>query len=281
MKKPEVIEATYRIVTPMFIGDANQQATGITAASIKGALRFWWRALNWGRVREECENDVEALKTLHEEEAELFGSSAYDNKQRRKEGKQSVGQSKVLLHVKQPPDLVSLDDWPVAPKNKPKADDSSYLGMGLWDTKETVHRKALLENQTFTVEVIYKHLKESQRDQLLQTLKVFGLVGGLGGRSRRGFGSISVENIDGADYQCNSIDQYLEQIKSIFSDIKCLENYPPFTAFSTKFRIVRMKDSINGARNCHNKIGSMYKDFRVGLDKTKRKILGLPIKMMI
>lgn len=102
MKKPEVIEATYRIVTPMFIGDANQQATGITAASIKGALRFWWRALNWGRVREECENDVEALKTLHEEEAELFGSSAYDNKQRRKEGKQSVGQSKVLLHVKQP-----------------------------------------------------------------------------------------------------------------------------------------------------------------------------------
>lgn len=45
---PSKITATYRIVTPMFVGDANQQATEISPQSVKGALRFWWRALNWG-----------------------------------------------------------------------------------------------------------------------------------------------------------------------------------------------------------------------------------------
>ena len=41
----------YRIVTPMFLGGENQQAdaTQFRNASFKGALRFWWRALNWGR----------------------------------------------------------------------------------------------------------------------------------------------------------------------------------------------------------------------------------------
>ena len=41
----------YRIATPMFLGGENQQAdaTQFRNASFKGALRFWWRALNWGR----------------------------------------------------------------------------------------------------------------------------------------------------------------------------------------------------------------------------------------
>lgn len=45
---PNKITASYRIVTPMFIGDAKQEASGISPTSVKGALRFWWRALNWG-----------------------------------------------------------------------------------------------------------------------------------------------------------------------------------------------------------------------------------------
>jgi hypothetical protein len=43
----KTLQATYRIVTPMFIGDAEQKATDLRPPSIKGALRFWWRALNW------------------------------------------------------------------------------------------------------------------------------------------------------------------------------------------------------------------------------------------
>lgn len=39
-KEPLQIQARYRIVTPMFIGDANQDATDISPTAVKGALRF-------------------------------------------------------------------------------------------------------------------------------------------------------------------------------------------------------------------------------------------------
>ena len=75
-KEPHVIRATYRIVTPMFIGDVEQHATGISPASVKGALRFWWRALNWGSIRTDTRSDEDALKALYASESDLFGSSA-------------------------------------------------------------------------------------------------------------------------------------------------------------------------------------------------------------
>ncbi len=53
----ETLEAQFRIVTPMFLGGANQDVSdGIRPPLVKGALRFWWRALNWGRFRAQPPN---------------------------------------------------------------------------------------------------------------------------------------------------------------------------------------------------------------------------------
>jgi len=78
----KTIEATYRIVTPMFIGGANHDPSdGIRPPSFKGALRFWWRALNWGKFYQKNNRDeAAALKALHQEEARLFGSAVKDGK---------------------------------------------------------------------------------------------------------------------------------------------------------------------------------------------------------
>ena len=46
-----LIRATYRITTPMFCGEANQQAE-FRLPSFKGVLRFWWRAIKWTRIEE-------------------------------------------------------------------------------------------------------------------------------------------------------------------------------------------------------------------------------------
>jgi len=73
------IKAIYRIVTPMFIGGANQDPSdGIRPPSFKGALRFWWRALNWGKFYHECRDKKKALQALHQEELRLFGSAVKD-----------------------------------------------------------------------------------------------------------------------------------------------------------------------------------------------------------
>ena len=75
MKKK--IEAEFTIVTPMFIGDANQEADDVRPPSLKGALRFWWRALYWSDCwRDAKGNETQALKLLHEQEARLWGCAA-------------------------------------------------------------------------------------------------------------------------------------------------------------------------------------------------------------
>ena len=47
----ETIEATFKVVTPMFMSGADQSQAELRTASIKGALRFWWRALAWERLK--------------------------------------------------------------------------------------------------------------------------------------------------------------------------------------------------------------------------------------
>lgn len=59
------VTATFEIVTPMFLGNSDQKATAIRPTSIKGALRFWWRAMN---------GDL-SLTELAKKEARLFGST--------------------------------------------------------------------------------------------------------------------------------------------------------------------------------------------------------------
>jgi CRISPR-associated protein Cmr1 len=127
-KEPILIVATYRIVTPMFIGDANQKASGISPASVKGALRFWWRALNWSRIRAKEQSDTVALQHLHSEESELFGSSA----------DKGVA-AKFTLRV-----TCSSKASPL--QSSPKSGIQYLLGQGLFHFREGYLREALGEN---------------------------------------------------------------------------------------------------------------------------------------
>jgi len=61
----EKITFTCETITPMFIAGADGQTPELRAPSIKGALRFWWRAVN-GHL---------SLKELKEREAEIFGGT--------------------------------------------------------------------------------------------------------------------------------------------------------------------------------------------------------------
>jgi CRISPR-associated protein Cmr1 len=45
----QMLEAVYKIVTPMFLSGADQEATELRPPTIKGVIRFWWRALACSR----------------------------------------------------------------------------------------------------------------------------------------------------------------------------------------------------------------------------------------
>ncbi|MCD6398523.1 MAG: type III-B CRISPR module RAMP protein Cmr1, partial [Candidatus Aenigmarchaeota archaeon] len=66
------------VVTPMFLAGADGKTPELRPPSIKGALRFWWRATN-GHL---------PIDKLKEKEAKIFGGSG-DNE----------GRSKVIIRV--------------------------------------------------------------------------------------------------------------------------------------------------------------------------------------
>ena len=224
-KEPHIIKATYRIVTPMFIGDAEQNATGISPQSVKGTLRFWWRALMWGKIRtnERFNTDNLALKELHKQEAELFGSTP-------DEKTQIGGQGRFSLRVDftQEPKTIRVNDIQGAGL-------SYFLGIGL--SREGT-RCALATGQTFQVNLTSFNLKDQQAN-LIKTLMLFGLVGGLGSRVRKGWGSVTLESLTVGSEAIDipqDINTYQAWLKTLVNE-QTLSQLPPFTAFSTKTRI--------------------------------------------
>ncbi|MCP4702565.1 MAG: type III-B CRISPR module RAMP protein Cmr1 [Gammaproteobacteria bacterium] len=248
MVEPIEITATYQIVTPMFIGDAEQNAVEITAASVKGALRFWWRALHWGRVRKDCDSEEGALRRLHQREGELFGSAG-EGDDKRNHGSRS-GQAKFMLRIS-PRKLNSLtaDDLDNHRKfsiSRQHTGQAYLLGQGLcnYDRQSKAvkyrtsdrDRSALEPAQTFTVELLLKPNASRYKEELAEALLLLGLLGGLGSRARRGIGSIALTKLEGYPIP-DSIETYKKHLGLILKDSGELTDIPPFTAFSRHSRI--------------------------------------------
>jgi CRISPR-associated protein Cmr1 len=71
-------------ITPMFLGGADGRTPELRPPSIKGAMRFWWRAMN-GHL---------PLEDLKKKEARIFGGSG-----------EKEGRSRIVLRVKSDKEL--------------------------------------------------------------------------------------------------------------------------------------------------------------------------------
>ena len=230
---PEKITARFKIITPMFIGDANQRATSISPAAVKGALRFWWRALNWGIFRNASQSDVQALQQLHKREAELFGSAA----------EQGTGQASFKISVSAP--KLTATTSGTTHKQFQTHDASRYLGYGLMEAfasraKGTqagqLVRDCFNEDQQFSVSLLSRKSIDST---IVDALTVFGLLGSLGSRARHGLGSVSLEKIQRGDdvvWQAPTTQaEYKQAIEKLMGELA--PSMPPFSAFSSKSRV--------------------------------------------
>lgn len=250
----EMLTATYRIVTPMFIGDGLQQATSIRPPSVKGALRFWWRALNWGWIRTQWSCDELALRALHQEEARLFGSAADEKKLK-------SGQGIFLLHVKQ-------ND---RPKTWSPDEANSNLGVKYMLGQGLDKRKALQAGQDFQLIVTFKSATKHDSEQrnkdianLADTLLLFGLLGGLGSRSRRGLGSIAIQTLEGykVPYKIPPVglESYEQLLRKLLGKVD--GGIPPFTAFSSAVRIIAEQPTKTDSLSVLDTVGKNMNSYR-------------------
>ena len=220
------LQATFQIITPMFLGGADQSASTIRPASVKGALRFWWRALNWSRcLVEQNSDEILALRQLHAQEAHLFGVAADDK---------SGGQGVFLLHVCQ--QNITLAEQPFTPL----ASGQLYLlgqGLATFKNGNSCLRNAIKEGGQFDVRLIFRPgTSAADVGTVSDAVYLFGLLGALGSRARHGLGSVAMTQWDGAQKVVQSTADYQTGLHGLLSRASA-KTLPPLTAFSQLSRV--------------------------------------------
>jgi len=262
----QILEADYEIVTPMFIGGADKhEAPEIRPPSIKGALRFWWRALQWGAcLKNASGNSEQALHELHRQEAELFGAAFKDDK---------YGQGLCTLKLKDVRPKGIEENWPISNNNS----GSGFLGYGLDKTRDEPHRKAITHGQFTVCLMLKKDTRTEQVQQLKNTLTIWGLLGGLGSRARRGFGSIAIKKLNEQSFECNSIEQYGTFIRNLLNTTILAPEMPIFTALNEAMHIAQSNQGANAYR-VMDQLGLEYKAARKQAGSGMAKLpFGLPL----
>ena len=185
--KREQWQLDCEIVTPMFLGNSEQEAE-LRAAPFKGLLRYWWRVANGGDF---AANDH---KHLLQKENELFGSAADDD---------SGGKSRVSVAVHGSPLCYSPNQFPrgqhiphpeVRPHGNPiNIDRFLYLGYGPITGSGQLAKEgkgAFRPKQNFRLLIT---AQSEELDKLRTTLQCFQQFGAIGSRSRNGWGCFDVQ----------------------------------------------------------------------------------------
>lgn len=170
------LEATFRIVTPVFCAGADRNGPSeIRPFSIRGALRWWYRALD---------------KNFRAWEPLIFGSTAGS-------GHSSPIALQVVRWTKDEADL-KKDLQP----QQAATSGAAYLGYTLY--LKGNQRKAICPGvPDVTVRLRWQWApKEAKEREIVQrawlaTLWLFGHLGGLGTRSRRGYGTLALQQWSG------------------------------------------------------------------------------------
>ncbi|KKO48087.1 hypothetical protein VT06_13310 [Arsukibacterium sp. MJ3] len=261
-----IITAQFELVSPMFIaGYTNQNQDDyltIRPTAVKGALRFWWRALVYPALRQQSANAQDALKKLHKAEAALFGSAASDNS--------NSGQSLVMLRI---PENAQIKDTVKAAEDVSDkgAGLSKYsgcqylLGMGLYNFKTKLQRAYLNVGTSFSLQLAFKPaVTPEQIAQVKQALLAFGLLGSLGSRARKGFGSVQLLAWT-EDQQPLAVpltkQDYKTAVAELFNQGQRLQELPPFTAFSA-YAMADISLSDKTATAAINSVGEKQQRYR-------------------
>lgn len=228
----EVITATYLLTTPLFCGGADPTKSELRLPSFKGVLRWYWRALAWQRLGG-------VLAEIRREEQCLFGSP-------------DTGRGRVSMRLVGAANAQRTEKDQVL-KNSTGSTvgpGARYLGYGVMEAfasnkKGTsagqLTRGCLMPPLDVTIELRARGLTDAQRGSLLDALTALGLLGGLGGKSRKGYGSLMLARlaVDEQPREVPSSIGALEQaIKGLHSGAEIVRGLPAYTALNSQGRHV-------------------------------------------
>ncbi|HND22551.1 MAG TPA: type III-B CRISPR module RAMP protein Cmr1 [Acidobacteriota bacterium] len=224
---------SYQLITPLYGGGVEpakcDEVTVVRATEIRGHLRFWWRATQGGRF----DGNLEKMKAA---EGALWGSAGgegdiqpskvqvvviasakgnLDNPFEVVRG--ATGNPKIQAHSRT--EVPSYVAFPLQPKQ-----EEAVIGM----TTESVQK-----NVTFTVKIVFPTKSQPEIEAALWAWETFG---GLGARTRRGFGAVHLVKIDDQIVKLQPSNQVLPALKREIEQHVVNGTWPknvPFLAKST------------------------------------------------
>lgn len=229
------LEAKFRVVTPLFMSGSDKFEAELRVPSIKGVLRFWWRALAMGRLG--------SLSKVKEDESRIFGSAGND-----------VGQARVHLKLKLPENVGQYKDPILKYANgETVGPGARYLGYGVIEavpsrkrkTKEgQILRSCLKYPFEGTLNILVRNgTSNDDVKSVASAVIAMGIFGGLGSRSRKGYGSFNLVELKLGDEVLVRMPRDAEDLRlkigSFFKDynITAYSDLPPYSAYSDLTRV--------------------------------------------
>lgn len=255
----ERMELDCEILTPMFLGGADQNAE-LRAASFKGLLRYWWRVAAGYRF-------VSATE-LYSEEAKLFGSPDDDS-----------GKSKVIVQALPGDNLFvsktgfkKLADIKHPEVTGGKVNPLNYLaGMGLI--------KGAVQHSYFQPGGCFHLIITASPKDVEDVLALFKAFAAAGGRSRNGWGSLNISTKNGFfDSSANVLQNIIKPFDDAFN---C--DYPHCLGADTKGLLLwKSKAVAKSWEDCLRELADIYVKTRLALNitghgKQDRHLLGYPV----
>ena len=262
------ITFTCEVVTPMFVAGADGKKPELRAPSIKGVLRFWWRAMHGHLPIDDIKiPDDEVQKGLRSQETEIFGG-----------GGENARRSQVTIRIKQRDllrDECSLwEEIPHDPRKNKNGEPYNVPKSEVAGIHYLLYSAFMNERGYFKAGSIFE-LSLDSRDlhSLKEAINAFSALvyfGGLGSRTRRGAGSIFIKKIE-----CSAISVLSETLK-IF-DTRSISNrddlvsrlHTIFGSTSTKGKYSTLNgakiyvfDHLDNWEKALETLGKPFKDYR-------------------
>ncbi|MBA2677923.1 MAG: type III-B CRISPR module RAMP protein Cmr1 [Ktedonobacteraceae bacterium] len=263
-------------ITPLFMAGADQATAELRAPSFRGEMRYWQRAL----VGSVVGTTGEGIKQVADCEKDIFGAT----------DKSSLIQARI--HAR--PQTTRLER---EGRTRATATGRDYL---LWSALQG-QRPAIPPQTTFQITLTSRHPdKELELPALEKGVGAFWLLthlGGVGTRSRRCAGSLSITRTKGETFGFpfhipTSAEELQKQLSEGISRSKSLyESREVTVRQKPSFDILRSDACLiwillnNGkpwqdANQAMRDIGSKLRQYREEMPMNERKIFGIPVMVM-
>ena len=174
------------LITPLFMSGADGNTPELRTPSIKGALRYWWRAIN-GHLPLEDKKDTggkvieKGLRTI---EGDIFGDTSR--------------RSKIIIQG-----IEVIDNYAIISERKVP--------------HKPFENKAFAKGLKFNIRIAVTKSDDFDKAKLESLVFLTFTLGGLGNRSRRGFGSVTIEG-----YEQGSMDTIFNHLQNINPHFKII-----------------------------------------------------------